>query len=126
MRISALRFLFVGTVALACTGRSEDRAREQITSALSDTLGKTAEPSVGFLNNRQHLQVSLSSTRFEGTTDSAFAAQAKEIARFTLSHYELARTLDSITVLDREPVSAGMWRMRHVHAFAVGDFKGSR
>jgi hypothetical protein len=93
---------------------------------LSDTLGQTADPSIGFLNNPKHLQVSLSVARFAGASDSAFAAQAKQIARFALARYGNAAGLDSITVLDREPVSDGVWRMHHIHTFAVNQLQSAR
>jgi len=122
MRLTSLsNVLVIAALGFACTAGTEDRAREHLAAALSDTLGKNAEPSVGFLNNRKHLQVSLSAARFPETSDSAFAAQAQEIAKFTRAHYENAQGLDSITVLDREPVSNGVWRVRHVRAFSVDE-----
>jgi hypothetical protein len=112
--------------ALACTEGSENRALERVASALSYTLGKSAEPSVGFLNDRKHLQVSLSATRFVESSDSAFAAQAKQIAKFALAREGDAGTLDSITVLDRERVSDGVWRMRRISTFAVEALRDTR
>jgi len=112
--------------ALACTEGSANQARERVASALSDTLGKTAEPSVGFLNNRKHLQVSLSAARFAESSDSAFAEQAKQIAKFALARYGHAGGLDSITVLDREPGSDGVWRVRRIRTFAVETLRGAR
>jgi hypothetical protein len=112
--------------ALACAEGSENQAREWVASALSDSLGKSAEPSVGFLNDRKHLQVSLSAARFAECPDSAFAEQAKQIAKFALARYGDAGGLDSITVLDREPVSDGVWKIRRINTFAVGALRGAR
>lgn len=127
MRFTSLsHLLLIAAVGLACSQGSDDRARERLTSALSDSLGKNADPSVGFVNNRKHLQVSLSAARFAESSDSAFAAQAREIAKFALERYENARGLDSVTVLDREPVSNGVWRMRHMRTFPVDDLRSVR
>jgi hypothetical protein len=127
MRVtSPSRLLLIAAIGLACTRGSEDQAREHLASALSDTLGKSAEPSVGSLNNRNHLQVSLSAAHFAGSSDSAFAAQAREIAKFALARYENAPGLDSITVLDREPVSNGVWRVRHMRTFPVEQLRRVR
>jgi len=124
MRFTSLStLLLIVAIGLACARGTEDQAREHLAAALGDTLGKNADPSVGFLNDRNHLQVSLSAARFPKTSDSAFAAQAKEIARFTFARYEKAQGLDSITVLDREPVSKGVWRMRHVQTFSVDELR---
>jgi len=123
---SLSKLLLIAAVGLACTRASGNEARERVASALSDTLGKSADPSVGFLNNPKHLQVSLSAARFPGSSDSAFAAQAKQIARFALARYGNAAGLDSITVLDREPVSEGVWRMHHVRTFAVDELRSAR
>src|SRR3979409_113377 len=76
--------LLVIAVALACGRESADHSRERVASALRDKLGKSADPSVGFLNNREHLQVSLSAAAFVNSSDSAFAGRAKDIARFAL------------------------------------------
>ena len=123
---SPAQWLLLAAIGLACTRGSETEAREGVTAALSDTLGKSAEPSVGFLDNRQHLQVSLSAAGFPGVSDSAFTAQAKQIARFTLVHYDDAAGLDSITVLDRELVSPGFWRSHHARTFAVNELRSTR
>ena len=123
---SPSKWLLIAALGLACTRGSEDETRERVTTALSDTLGKSAEPSVGFLNNRKHLQLSLSAARFAESSDSSFGAQAKQIARFALARYDNAAGLDSITVLDREPVSDGVWRIRRMHSFAVGELRGAR
>ena len=120
-----LRLAFIVAMGLACASRSDDAVRDHITSALSDTLGATAEPSVGFLNNRSHLQVSLSSARFPQASDSTFAVDARQIARFTLAHYESAPALDSITILDREAVAKGMWKIRHAQRFSVDELRQS-
>ena len=123
---SPSQWLLIAAVGLACTRGSENQARERLAFALRDTLGKSADPSVGFLNNRKHLQVSLSAARFAESSDSTFATQAKQIARFALARYGNAAGLDSITVLDREPVSDGVWRMRHMRTFAVDELRGAR
>ena len=119
-------WVLLAAFALACAEGSENQARERVASALSDSLGKSAEPSVGFLNNRKHLQVSLSAARFAEFPDSAFAEQAKLIAKFALARYGDAGGLDSITVLDREPVSDGVWKIRRINTFAVGALRGVR
>jgi hypothetical protein len=123
---SPLQWLLIAAVGLACTRGSENQARERVANALSDTLGKSSDPSVGFLNYRKHLQVSLSAARFPESSDSAFAAQARQIARFALAHYDNAAGLDSITVLDRDPVANGVWRIRHMHTFTVGELRDAR
>jgi hypothetical protein len=119
-------WVLLAGLALACVEGSENQARERVASALSDSLGKSAEPSVGFLNNRKHLQVSLSASRFAEFPDSAFAEQAKQIAKFALARYGDAGGLDSITVLDREPVSDGVWKIRRINQFAVGALRDAR
>jgi hypothetical protein len=127
MRSNSLsKLLLIAAIGLSCTRDSDNEARERVVSALSDTLGKGADPSVGFLNNPHRLQVSLLAARFPGASDSAFATEAKQIARFTLARYGNGAGLDSITVLDREPVSDGVWRMHHVVTFAVDELRGAR
>ena len=122
---SVSKLLLIAAVGLTCARDSDSEARERVASALSDTLGKSADPSVGFLDNRKHLQVSLSAARFPESSDSAFAAQARQIARFALARYRNAAGLDSITVLDREPVSDGVWRMHHVRTFTVDELRSA-
>ena len=127
MRLSSpSQWLLIAAVALACTRGSANQASERVASALSDTLGKSAEPSVGFLNSRKHLQISLSAARFAESSDSAFATQAKQIARFALARFGDAAQLDSVTVLDRERVSEGVWRMHRVQSFAVDELRSTR
>jgi hypothetical protein len=118
-------WLLTAAAVLACTG-SADRSRERLASDLRDRLGKSAEPSVGFLNNREHLQVSLSAVAFANSSDSTFAERAKDIATFTLLRYEDPSGLDSITVLDRDKVADGVWRVRHVRTFPVGELRTVR
>lgn len=118
------QWLVIVAVGLACAQGSENQARERVAAALSDTLGKSAVPSVGFLNDRKHLQISLSAARFAESSDSAFATQARQIAKFALPRY--GGGLDSITVLDREPVSDGVWKIRHTHTFAVDELLSTR
>jgi len=126
MRVTWLpSWVILVAFALACTEGSENQARERVASALSDSLGKSAEPSVGFLNDRKHLQVSLSAARFAESSDSAFAEQAKQIAKFALGRYGDPGGLDSITVLDREPVSDGVWKIRRINTFAVEALRGT-
>lgn len=124
MRIRfAHQWVLLATFALACTEGSENGARERVESALIDTLGTSAEPSVGFLTNRQHLQVSLSAARFAGASDSAFAEQARQIAKFALVRYGDAGGLDSVTVLDRDRVANGIWKLRHTETFPVSELR---
>jgi hypothetical protein len=123
---SPFRLVVPFALALACASGPDEPAREHLTSALSDTLGKVAEPSVGFLNNGKHLQVSLSSARFAESSDSTFAYQAREIAKFTVRHYEDATGLDSVTVLDRDRISSGVWKVHHRISFAVNELRSTR
>src|SRR3954471_17310628 len=108
MRLTSLpRWLLLAAVASACTQTPDDESREHLVSALRDRLGKNASPSVGFLNNRKHLQVSLSAAAFADSADSTFADRAKDIARFSLASYSNATGLDSVTVSDRDSVAKG-------------------
>lgn len=113
--------LLIAAVVLACTRAPNDLAREHLTAALSDTLGKRAEPSVGFYHDPRHLQVSLSAARFPDSTETAFATEAREIAKFALARYENARSLDSITILDRKRLGDGVWKIRHTRTFGVDE-----
>jgi len=124
--VASLQWLLVATIGSACMQRADDPAREHLASALSDSLGRNAEPSVGFLKNSKHLQLSLSAARFAEYSDSAFARQAKEIAGFALRRYENASGLDSITVLDRELVSQGVWKIHRMHTFGVDELRRAR
>jgi hypothetical protein len=105
---------------------AEDRARDHLASALSDSLGRNADPSVGFLKNSRHLQLSLAAARFAKSSDSVFAGEAKQIAGFALRRYENSGGLDSITVLDRDPVAQGVWKIHRMHTFGVEELRNVR
>jgi hypothetical protein len=118
--------LFFGsvlTVLLAgCIQNTDAPARAQLASTLRDSIGTTADPQVAFLVHRKHLLVHLDSKAFTGVSDSAFIVKARDIALFSLRHYENAGSLDSITVQRREVIAPKHTMLiKQSHAFAVAE-----
>jgi hypothetical protein len=121
------RLLLIAALVLACAPTSDThQLRDRIGSALRDTLGAGAQPSVGFLDDRQHLQILLSPAPFAGSSDTIFTVQAAQIAKFALARYGDVSELDSITVADRDSVSPGVWRMRQSRTFSVPALTAAR
>jgi hypothetical protein len=120
------QWLLVLAFATACLGSTRDDSRQRVASALRDTLGKAADPQVAFMNNSRHLLIQLSTAAFVNASDSTFAQQAKDIARFAFRRYEKASGLDSITVLDRNSVAKGVWQIRYTRTFPVKDLRNLR
>ena len=113
-------------VAIGCAQDTDTPARTQLAAALRDSLGSAADPQVGFLVHRRHLLVHLDSKSFEGASDSTFAAQAKELAQFSLRHYKNAAVLDSITVESRQVITRGQAMIqKQSQAFAITQLTGN-
>ena len=115
--------MFAGT--LACYNTHRNSARENLLAALQDSLGKDAQPEVAFLRDSTNLQIELAAAPFANLSDSAFTDRARDIARFALTRYEKASELDSVTVLDRDVVTRGVWKIRNTRAFSIAELRKS-
>src|SRR5438046_10446738 len=111
--------VLVSAGTLACSNTPRNPARENLVAALQDSLGKDAQPEVAFQRDSTNLQIELAAAPFAKLSDSAFTVRARDIARFALARYEKAGELDSITVLDRDVVSRGAWRIRDTRACSI-------
>jgi hypothetical protein len=115
------RLLPLLALAAACLGPAN--SRERLASALKDRVGEAADPQVAFMRDSTHLQVELATVAFRTVPESVLTVQARDIGAFALRHYERANEVDSVTVLYREAVSPGLWYIRHIRTFPVGDLR---
>jgi hypothetical protein len=102
-------------------------ARATLASFLRDSLGTTTDPQVAFIAGGgprdSHLYVHFDTSAFANASDSAFAARARDVARFALRHYPNPQTLDSVTIGARENVAPGMAKIHHTLAFPVAELE---
>ncbi len=111
--------LILGAAACEKEGH-EAEARARLRSDLRDSLGAATDPEVAFIGRRgSHLYVHFDTTAFANLSDSAFVVRARDVARFSLRHYQKAQDLDSITVGARENVKPGLARIHHTAAFGI-------
>lgn len=100
-------------------------ARAQLIAVLGDSLGESANPVVGFMQNdgrpTSHLYVAFETPAIPNVSDADFELRARGVARFVVRHYAHASDLDSISVAAREPMRPGLWRVHHRRAFAIAD-----
>jgi hypothetical protein len=89
-------------------------------------LGNATKVQVGFQTDSTHLLVMLATAAFPTVSESRLTGQARDIADLALRHYERANQLDSVTVLYREPVGAGVWHISHTHTFPVERVRAAR
>jgi hypothetical protein len=111
---------------LACSPKPpEAEARSKLEALLSDSLGRTSDPKVAFImdgsSRDTHLYVHFDTLAFSNQSDSSFQVQSRDIATFSMRHYEKANHLDSITVAAREEVKPGLSRIYHTRAFSIAE-----
>ena len=129
--LGLISFLSLLLVSAGCDqNRHHVQARARLASTLRDSLGAAADPRTAFMfmidRSRRdgHLYVHFDSTTFANLSDSAFGLRTREVARFTVRHYEKAETLDSVTVGSRENFTAkGEARMHKWRTFAIGELR---
>jgi len=119
--MSLLTILIAG---LACDRKAPERdARGKLASMLRDSIGRTTDPKVAFIVHGtaldRNLYVHFDTTAFANLSDSAFVVRAKEIARFSVRHYDKAQNLDSVTVASRETLEPGVARIHHQLTFSM-------
>lgn len=110
--------------AVACQPKDgTSAARARLAGALRDSLGRSSDASVAFIDNGgradSHLYVMLDTAAMPNVSDSVFALRARAVAHFAVRHYDNASALESVTVAAREPMQPGAWKVHHVRAFAV-------
>lgn len=113
---------------LACDAKSpEDEARSRLAADLTDSLGRASDPKVGFMigggSRYSHLVVNFDSLAFANQSDSSFRVKSRDIARFSIRHYEKSDDLDSITVAAGDEVRPGLTKILHTQTFSVADLK---
>jgi hypothetical protein len=118
------QWLLLLALAAGCAGPVD--ARDRLAFALSDSLGKAADPHVAFQNDSTHLVVELADSVFSAVPESALTRQARDIGGLALRRYERAAELDSVTVLYRDSVTQGVWRIRRTRTFPVGALRDRR
>jgi hypothetical protein len=116
--------------AAACEKNGpESEARARLASILRDSLGVATEANVAFIvdgrSRDRHLYVLFDTTAFANLSDSAFVVRARDVARFSLRHYEKAQALDSITVASRETLTLAEARIHHTATFAIAELRES-
>ena len=111
--------LLFSVALVSCKSRHADNPRESLAVVLRDSLGAATNPQVAFLKDNRHLLVQFDTTAFPDLSDSAYAKKAEEIGRFVERHYELAGSLDSITIMAHQLLSPGAWKIRQERTFAV-------
>jgi hypothetical protein len=103
----------------------EPEARATLASFLRDSMGPSADPQVAFIAGGgprdSHLYVHFDTSAFANTSDSAFAARARDVARFALRHYPDPQTLDSVTIGARENMGPGIAKIHHTLTFPVAE-----
>jgi len=115
-------------VALGCHAEAGGvDARTRLAAVLRDSLGAKHDPNVSFLvhgeHQESHLYLTFDTTLVPNVPDSLFGRRARDIAQFSMRHYEKASELDSITVAAREPMQPGAWRVVHSRAFSVASLR---
>ena len=107
-------------VASSCTQDLTHRSRKHVASLLSEQIGDAADPQIGFLKDRTHLLVDLSTAAFPTLTESTLTKRSRGFAVTALKNYVKADTLDSISVVYSERLGhkVGGW-IRHTDTFPV-------
>jgi hypothetical protein len=103
----------------------EAEARATLASFLRDSLGPATDPQVAFIAGGgprdSHLYVHFDTSAFANASDSAFAARARDVARFALRHYPNPQALDSVTIGARENMGPGIAKIHHTLTFPVAE-----
>ena len=117
------QWILVSVLMAACIRPTPDNSRTRLASVLRASLGDAADPQVAFEKDSTHLLVQLATVAFPTVSESQLSDEAKHIGRLAFQHYERVNELDSVTVLYREAVRSGVWRIRHERTFAVEELR---
>jgi hypothetical protein len=112
----------------ACTPKSpEEEARNKLAAMLRDSVGRGTDPKVSFIMegavSGKNLYVHFDTTAFPNMPESTFVVRARDVARFSLRHYEKAQDLDSVTIASRENLQPGLARIHHQRVFSTAELR---
>ena len=109
---------------------TRDAAREELKAIMNDSVGRAGNPKISFLMELKtgpqsygHIQVEFDTVAFANMSDSAFAAQSRQIAGLAKRHYT-GGPLDSVTVLAHDPMGPGAWRIVRMRTYSARDLSG--